>query len=857
MKNSVDYKSRFRILKGGKISLVVSALLVGSIISVSEAVEISTAVTTTQSHDTTTTDIDITSTGSITIIDDTEFAVTASPSKIGASHFISNAGTIEIQRANYVTAIGLYAYNKGTITNSGTITATSTSDEATGIFTYQNNSTLENTGIITVDAYTYAYGLKSIYNDYGSITNTGTISVTSEKNKAIGIDNLYNQSYSTITNAGTISITSEEDYATGINNQGNVMYSTIENTGNITVSAQMGATGIRSGNNYESSIINSGTINVSGDVARGIEVVDLEYFSSITNDGTISTTGTTHAMGITVVNLDYYSSITNNGTIRSTINGEASHDAFSIGVQNGDFTSNVLNDTNGKLYGNIYIQNAYFTNNGLISLPYNATGSDNAFINDFIQTQTGTLQIGLFTDGSTTTHSQLSTNDATFEDGSTIDVNVLSSSTNSELLIGQTLDDIVTASNSLTLEGTLNITDNSALLNFEYVEDGETIDLNVVEGTTILNSVASGGGNSITKAAASALETIQNTGTNTAMAPVFTALNKLPTNQAVAKAVESTTPQTTNATVGAAGQISNTITGIVGQAQNGNVGGGFNSGDEIFTQKNAWVKPFGSIGKQNNKEGLNGFDLDVYGIGMGIDGEYKPNQTLGVAFFYTAANVDINNIAQKSDLDVFTTLVYGNMPVIDNKTKLLYQLGYAWQKTNGKRTLFTGDTATSDYTSKTASLDLKLLRDYKINDDLLLQPMISTTYRHFSNPSYSETGAGALNLDVQKFTSTELILGAGTLVHYKLNDDSKIVGNINVGYDLHDKQQSVTASYQGASGVSFDTAGIDNGRWSYDLGVGYEMDINDFSNINFSYNRQGQGSDFVNNTISAKYVLKF
>ena len=832
-------------------------MILGSVISVSEAVEISTALTTTQSHDTTTTDIDITSTGSITIIDGTEFAVTASPSKIGASHFISNAGTIEIQRADYVTAIGLYAYNKGTITNSGTITATSTSDEATGIFTYQNNSTLENTGIITVDAYTYAYGLKSIYNDYGSITNTGTISVTSEKDKAIGIDNLYNQSYSTITNAGTISVTSEEDYATGINNQGNVMYSTIENTGNITVSAQMGATGIRSGNNYESSIINSGTINVSGDVARGIEVVDLEYFSSITNDGTISTTGTTHSMGITVLNLDYHSSITNNGTIRSTINGEASHDAFSIGVQNGDFTSNVLNDTNGKLYGNIYIQNAYFTNNGLISLPYNATGSDNAFINDFIQTQTGTLQIGLFTDGSTTTHSQLSTNDATFEDGSTIDVNVLSSSTNSELLIGQKLDDIVTASNSLTLEGTLNITDNSALLNFEYVKDGETIDLNVVEGTTILNSVASGGGNSITKAAASALETIQNTGTNTAMTPAFTALNKLPTNEAVAKAVESTTPQGTSAAFGAAGQISNTITGIVGQMQNGNVGGGFNSGDEMFSDKHAWVKPFGSIGAQNDKDGLNGFDLDAYGIGMGIDGEYKPNQTLGFAFFYTAANVDVNNVSQKSDLDVFTTLIYGNMPVIDNKTKLLYQLGYALQKTSGERNLFTGDTAKSDYTSKTASLDLKLLKDYKINDDLLLQPMISTTYRHFTNPSYSETGAGALNLDVQKFTSTELIVGLGTLAYYRLSDDSKLTGNINVGYDLHDKQQSVTASYQGATGVSFDTTGIDNGRWSYNLGIGYEMDINDSSNINFSYNRQGQGSDFVNNAVSAKYVLKF
>ncbi|NVJ54591.1 MAG: autotransporter domain-containing protein [Campylobacteraceae bacterium] len=796
MKNSIDYKSRFRILKGGKVSLVVSALLLGSVISLSDAATISTAVTTTQSHDTTTTDIDITSTGSITIIDDTEYAVTTGSSIIGASHFISNAGIIEIERDLDVTAIHVDELNEGNILNSGRITSKSRNGDAMGIYSDENSDTIVNSGTITATG-TYAAGIFNMYNNSGTIENSGTITATGTS--AVGISSIMYSNYGTIVNSGTITATGT--YASGISNMDNY-YGTIINTGSITVDASLGTVGIESYGNYESSIINSGTIT-------------------------------------------------------ATINGKADAKAFSLGLFDSTSTSTALNDTSGKLYGNIQIEGLKFTNKGLISLPYNATGTDSAKINDFTQTQTGTLQIGLFTDGSTTTHSQLSTDDATFEDGSTIDVNVLSSSTNSELLIGQKLDDIVTASNSLTLEGKLNITDNSALLNFEYVKDGETIDLNVVEGTTILNATTTAGGNSITKAAASALQTIQNAGTNTAMTPVFTALNKLPTNQAVSKAVESTTPQNTGSTVNATGQISNTITGIVNQRQSITMGGGLNSGDEIFNQKSVWIKPFGSFGSQNDKDGLNGFDLKAYGIGMGIDGEYKPNQTLGFGFFYTNANVDVNNVAQKSDLDVFTTLVYGNVPIIDEKTKFLYQLGYAWQKTNGERSIFTGDTARSKYTSKTASLDLKLVRDYKINDNLLLQPMTSITYRHFTNPSYSETGAGALNLDIEKFTSTELLLGVGTLANYKLNNDSRIVGSVNIGYDFHDRQQSVTASYQGATGVSFDTTGIDNGRWSYDLGVGYEMDINDTSNINFTYNRQGQGSDFVNNTFSAKYVLKF
>ena len=44
---------------------------------------------------------------------------------------------------------------------------------------------------------------------------------------------------------------------------------------------------------------------------------------------------------------------------------------------------------------------------------------------------------------------------------------------------------------------------------------------------------------------------------------------------------------------------------------------------------------------------------------------------------------------------------------------------------------------------------------------------------------------------------------------------------------------------------------------TYQAGIGYELDINKTNSINVSYDYQGQGSDFSNNTVSAKYVLKF
>jgi len=408
------------------------------------------------------------------------------------------------------------------------------------------------------------------------------------------------------------------------------------------------------------------------------------------------------------------------------------------------------------------------------------------------------------------------------------------------------------------------IKDNSALLDFEYhniiysSSEDTAISMQAIQAQTVENTIASDNKNA-GNAAVVLQNIIDNSANNPKMDGVINALNKLGSNKQVADAVDSTTPQTTTSSFTASNQISNNVANIVSQRQTITLnGGGLNSGDEMFGNKNVWAKAYGSMGSQDDKNGVNGFDIDSYGFGVGIDGEYSDNNQIGVGFFYTNAEVDVNNVSQTSDIDVYSLIVYGSNPVIDNKTNLMYQVGYSWQKTDSQRDIaFMNTKASADYTSKIASVDLKLLRDYRINDDLLVQPLISTTYRHFSSPSYSESGAGALNLDVNKFSSSELILGVGALAYYKLDDSSKLFANVNVGYDLKDDNNTVSSSYQGASGLSFQTDGIDNGRWNYDLGVGYEKNISELSNLSFSYNFQGEGSEYKNHVLSAKYTFKF
>ncbi len=91
-------------------------------------------------------------------------------------------------------------------------------------------------------------------------------------------------------------------------------------------------------------------------------------------------------------------------------------------------------------------------------------------------------------------------------------------------------------------------------------------------------------------------------------------------------------------------------------------------------------KPFGGYTSQDNVDGINGFSANTFGLGFGIDAEYKSGNRAGLALFYTNADVDTNDVDQSSDIDVFNLVAYGSNPLFDDKTSLFYQVGLGLQK---------------------------------------------------------------------------------------------------------------------------------------------------------------------------------
>lgn len=333
-----------------------------------------------------------------------------------------------------------------------------------------------------------------------------------------------------------------------------------------------------------------------------------------------------------------------------------------------------------------------------------------------------------------------------------------------------------------------------------------------------------------------------------------TVLDACSTDECVAAAIDELEIKLAGAGVGAAKQTAQAVAKIIRERQTANFGGG-NSGEEMFTERNFWFKPFGTWGEQDDKDNISGYDVNTYGFGIGIDGTNKDEQQFGTALFYNKSDVDVNNANQNADIDGFTIMGYGSLPVIDAKTKFLYQLSYSWQNTDTSRETVLG-TAMADYTSRVASIDLSLMRDYQVSNEWLLQPTVGVTYSHFTTPSYSESGAGVAGSDVDKFTTSEFLFNLGTKANYRIDDSSKLITTLDISYDMLDKNDVITATTQGGLQL-VDTGSIDNGRFGYAVEVGYEKELTNNSSINFSYEYAGEGSSYSTNTISAKYVYTF
>lgn len=811
--------------------------------------------------------------------------------EINNSSIINNGNINIIGNNNDVNINGIDVLNlqDSSVKNSGNITVNLNSDATINGIVIRNaqNSSVNNSGLIDLKSVGDDLYLQGIHLDGWTNPNT-----TNNSTKNVISSEIINDKNIVISTKGRLSS------ALGISAYDiEIGDSQIINNGKISVNAEgtyTTAEGIALEEFNNSQIVNTGVIEANTDGttrndAIGIWIDDV-YNTQIENSGIISVNANTENLKSTLaesigVGNFQNSTLANNGIIEATINNKLDKQGIAISNDKMDSNSTIINTKDGKIYGNVLMNvhnvtnnDGKFINEGFISLPYNAykntsftiDGENINFQPNFGNlVNSGTIEIGAYKDSEgNIENTQILAKTATFEKGSKMQVDVVAGS--KAFVKGDTLSEVVTATDKLKINDlTLNQTklaDNSATLDFEYKYNNNQLDL-VVSNVKKLSDIVddkddnkennTDNKNVVNKL--SVAKTLDEFRNNQSLYPkmgaVLSKIDTLSTNNEVVKAINSIVP--TTSFVNTSSQITSSVSNIISNRL-GNIKSGLNSGDEIIVDSNrVWIKAFGSLGDQKDKDSISGFDLKTYGLGLGYDKEYKEDQIIGLATFYTNANVETNGVNHENDVDAYSIVAYGSNLLVDEKTTIYYQGSYTWQKNDSKRELFTGEQANADFTSKTVALDLKVGHKININDKFAVEPNIGTTYRHFTNPSYNESGAGALNIQSERFTSSEFIGNIGTDFEYKLTPDSKLTATIGAGYDFKDDDNIVTSSFAGASGVSFDTKGIDNGRWNYIAGVGYDVNLDSQNNLNLQYNYQGEGSKYSNNVISLNYMYKF
>lgn len=580
----------------------------------------------------------------------------------------------------------------------------------------------------------------------------------------------------------------------------------------------------------------------------------------------------------------FNSTITNSGTIKATINNKLHQQGMAIDLFNTDELSIIKNTSNGKIYGNIILNgnNTTFKNEGFISLPYNANKTsiykewDNVSLQpnfgNFVNS--GTIEIGAFKDSKgKIENTQIKTTNARFEEGSKMQVNVLSGS--KAFVLNDTLSEVVKSTNSLNGADNIKLnptklTDNSAILDFElqYNEAKKQIDL-IVSKVNSLKEIEDEINNNQSKPAEQVKPNKPKVKFSYNAKQVDKAarkigneeiLGKLQTVQLLdyEKALESLVPTVQLSSINSFNQTNSNISNIVFSRMS-DLSSGMNSGDEVVNDNNRlWLRSFGSLGKQDKKNDIYGFDIKSYGIIIGYDKEYKEDQVLGLATAFTNAKTKSKELNHENDINAYSLIAYGKNLLKDEKTIIYYQASHTWQKNESARELFLNENSKAKYTSKAIALDLKIGHKLDINNKVSIEPKIGLEYSNYKSPTIKEKGSTTASLKTNKFNSEKLVGTIGADSTFKIDSKSKIVASAKLGYDVkNNKNKIVSSAFVNNPDIEFKSKGINNGKFSYDFGLAYDLNINSKNRLNLEYRFIGEGRKFRNNILSVNYEYKF
>lgn len=268
---------------------------------------------------------------------------------------------------------------------------------------------------------------------------------------------------------------------------------------------------------------------------------------------------------------------------------------------------------------------------------------------------------------------------------------------------------------------------------------------------------------------------------------------------------------------------------------NGFHASGVSSGDAPLDRA-AWVKAFGSYDRQDEKGGFDGYTAKTGGLTLGADQDYKEGR-LGVAFSYSDTTVDVEDTHpnDSTDINSYRIALYGSKEY--GAAYLNGQLGYSLHDYEGTRATALGRTAESSYYGHEFSAVVGGGYRFAFNNNLFLTPYADLGLSHLHQNSYTEKGAGALNMSVDDNDVSRVRTSIGTRISGTANVQGAVFTpevHAAWNHEFADVSTDTTSRFSGG-GASFVTPGQDTDRNSYTLGTGVSFKADDGLNLSATY----------------------
>jgi len=542
---------------------------------------------------------------------------------------------------------------------------------------------------------------------------------------------------------------------------------------------------------------------------------------------TVTTTGDLYVDAITLDSDDTLQFLgTSAQTVSGTIAGRGAGEGI-LTVGNGTTTSDVTFSgavggttlasagvsaaATARFNANTEVAGA-LTNAGVIHVGTGATLTSGSYVDG-----TGTIVLGL-TDANQTLAAAdfglLDLGGAATLDTDDVTINVSG-------IIGAGTADVLTNAGDAFDEAKL-MSDNSALYTFTAATDGTITAAQVATSSFTTTTANKNTADVLLAVAGTATGNLDTIADNFAAAGAGSAVNEV--LEAAASTVDG---GAVVASMGVSNQSASIANTRMAALRSGNtVTTGMSAGNAASGAQ-YWGQAFGVTADQDQRDGVDGYDANTYGIAVGMETEaLSDNMAVGVALTYATTDVDSENATTtNTEVDSIQLTVYGDYD-LDDRTYISGQLGYSFNDNDTTRHNVggvSGLTAKGNYDSNQISVRGEAGRSYAMESNLTLTPSVSLAYMNYDADTYTETGAGTANLLVDADSLNTLEVGVGVEAAWNLEqaDGSVMKPSVHVGvrHDLIGDEFEANNTFTGG-GTAFKTEGFDPAQTTFNGGVG-------------------------------------